>query len=165
LKKDFIVQYSGLAFGKHDYDFEVGTDFFSDFEFQEVNQGNVRVDLVLEKSERMMTLDFVFAGEVVVVCDRCGEDLILKAEGEQRIIFKYGEVYEEADEVITLPYGESEIDVSQIIYEMIHLSLPMRKVHEDGLCDEKALERIHQMSPVEEVDPRWESLLKIKKED
>ena len=82
-------------------------------------------------------------------------------------VIKFGENFEElSDDVIVIPSSEHAVDISQMAYEMICLSLPIRRVHPDDengntTCDEEVLKRIEEMTPNEDVDPRWDNLLKI----
>ncbi|RLD27957.1 MAG: DUF177 domain-containing protein, partial [Bacteroidetes bacterium] len=47
-----------------------------------------------------------------------------------------------------------------LLEEFAVLSLPVRKVHEKGKCDKKALKRLEKMehNDSQEIDPRWEKL-------
>jgi uncharacterized metal-binding protein YceD (DUF177 family) len=39
------------------------------------------------------------------------------------------ETYNNDNEELVLPFGEFELDIAQYIYEMIALSVPLRRVH------------------------------------
>ena len=56
----------------------------------------------------------------------------------------YAEDAEEgvSDEVILLDGSSSEIDLGQIIYDYVNLSLPIKKVHPDGECDPEMMEKL-----------------------
>jgi uncharacterized protein len=61
---------------------------------------------------------------------------------------------------------EHEFDVSQYLYEYIHLMLPIQKVHgtdENGnsLCDPEVIRYIKETED-HHTDPRWEALKKLK---
>ena len=47
-----------------------------------------------------------------------------------------------ADEVILLDSDSADIDLSQIIYDYVSLSLPIKKVHPDGQCDPVMMEKL-----------------------
>ena len=71
------------------------------------------------------------------------------------------------DDVIYLTKGDSHIDLSEVIYDFVHISVPMQNIHPDdekGLstCDPKVLAKLESRNDKEVVDPRWEALLKIK---
>ena len=41
--------------------------------------------------------------------------------------------------MLFVPQDEAELDLSQIIYDYVCLSLPMQRVHEDGGCNPEAM--------------------------
>ena len=65
---------------------------------------------------------------------------------------KLGAEYADEGECIFIPESEGVIDVSQFIYELIALSLPMKVVHEDGQCDEAMMATLEQLTPVNKFD-------------
>ena len=38
--------------------------------------------------------------------------------------------------------SEQELDMSQIIYDYVNLSLPIKKVHPEGECDPEMMEKL-----------------------
>ena len=68
-----------------------------------------------------------------------------------------------------MPNGTYEINISQQLYEMIVLSLPLKVVHpgiNDGTLNTKVLEKlkdfdINNTSP-RSSDPRWDKLKELK---
>ena len=70
------------------------------------------------------------------------------------------------EEFLVLPVGSSQINVSQYIYEMIILSLPIKITHpgvEDGTLKSKTLtmlrdyeNNVHKTE--NKIDPRWDKL-------
>ena len=86
----FIIPFAGLKEGIHDYAFDIDAAFFESFEYSEVKQGNVHVDVILERQERMLIFNFNIRGNVQVPCDRCLSSLDLTIEGHERLIVKFG---------------------------------------------------------------------------
>jgi uncharacterized metal-binding protein YceD (DUF177 family) len=70
------------------------------------------------------------------------------------------------EEFLVLPVGSSQINVSQYIYEMIILSLPIKIIHpgvENGTLESETLnalrryeENVHRQN--KKTDPRWDKL-------
>jgi len=71
-----------------------------------------------------------------------------------------------------LPHGEFQVDVSQYVYEMIVLSVPVKRIHpgvEDGTLESEAIDTLEKLSPKinkekeqeDEIDPRWAELKKL----
>lgn len=162
--KDYIIHFVGLKEGFHDYSFEVTESFFENFEHSEVELGNVRVKVSLERQKRMLIFDFDLKGYVVIPCDRCLNDMNFHVEGRERLIVKFGqESKEETEEIIIIPETASEIDISSFIYEYIILSLPYKRAHEDGdpECKSEVTERLNTHKP-EQIDERWDALKGLK---
>jgi uncharacterized metal-binding protein YceD (DUF177 family) len=113
----------------------------------------------------MMVLEFTISGTVRTTCDRCNEEFDMPLEGEYRLIVKVGghETGDEDDDIITVAANEHELDLSQYLYEYITLSLPIRRVHPDGTCDEEVIKKLNDhLTEGEEGDPRWDGLKNIK---
>ena len=148
--KQFIIQFSGLKVGRHDYQFEVGNLFFEHFNIEDVNSGLVHVDFSLLKRENGLELDFKFNGTLSSSCDRCLDDLIIPIAGENSMQVKFGDVHnEENDELMVLAPEEYQIDITPLLYEFISLSVPLRKVHEEKDCNPAVIARL-QNSNIEE---------------
>ncbi len=164
----YTVGFHGLKPGTHQFEFNVGTTFFEQAEDQEIQGGNVSVQVIMIKEERMMDLHFTFTGEVVVACDRCMDPLTIGLNGEERLIVKLGDRYEEeSDEVQIVPESAHHLDLAPFLYEYIHLLLPARKVHaedENGaiLCNPEVIRKLNEMEGHHTPDPRWEALNKLK---
>ncbi len=173
--KQFKIAFVGLSNGKHTFSFEIDNAFFSCFETSEIAQGHVTVDLVMDKKSDMLVLDFVFGGEVELSCDRCLELYQQPIDDKKRLFIKFGDQYEEqTEDIVIIPATESHMDISQFIYEFIHLGLPLRHVHADMPdgkegCDPGIIEQLNAYMKGnnfsrDEVrdDPRWDALKKLK---
>ena len=169
--KDFIIHFVGLGICNHQFDFEVSDRFFEQFEYSQLQHGNVRVLVDMDKQERMMVFSFSISGNVEVVCDRCGEEFMFPLEGSQHLIVKFGEEFkEESEEMIVIPVTEYKIDLSSYIYEYLHLMLPAKIVHPDDehgntTCNPETLRRLAEYAPHPSADPRWAALGNILQEE
>ncbi len=117
-----------------------------------------------------MLLLFHFKGTMQLICDRCLDEYAQPILGDFRLVVKYGEKKEEiSDELVTIPYEESYLDIGQYVYEFIRLMIPMKRIHPDDEDGNKAcnIEMLKKLETFEktETDPRWDVLkgLKIKK--
>ncbi len=159
----------GLKPGIHHFNYELGDVFFGHFPESQVKRAKVFVDLALDKKERLFVLNFDISGSVATDCDRCGQPFDLPIYGNYTLYVKVGDKREEDkdnEEVMWIPESESQLDVSGPMYEFIHLSLPMVKVHPDTRegkpgCDPeilKLLETSDETEHKEDHDPRWDIL-------
>ena len=163
---NFSISYAGLALGHHVFKFEVGKEFFACFESSEISNGEVEIIVELEKSVTIMELNFKISGKVEVMCDRCADNFFLPVESSERLLVKFGnEDFENTDEIIVLPHSESELKLAHIFYEFLCLSLPIKRVHPEGECNQEVLDKLEQyktQNEEETIDPRWEILKNIK---
>ena len=163
----FKIPFKGLKVGKHDFDFDTDDSFFADFESSEISKGKVHAHVLLDKKTTMLELQFELKGVVTITCDRCLEEFEMPIEYETSMYVKFGEETEEqTDEILVLSQNEFELDVSQYIYEYIHLSLPHRKVHPTNArgkstCNKEMLKKLDEYlvrGNDGETDPRWNEL-------
>ena len=144
MKDDFIVPLNGLAQGRTEFRRRVGKEFFERFENSDILDAGLDADVVVEKSGRFIGVDCVIKGTVTVICDRCLEDLELPVDTGFALSVKFGQTGSEGEtegdrEVIVLPFGDSDLDLSQTVYDYICLSLPVQRVHEEGGCDPRTI--------------------------
>ena len=169
--KAYLIQFSGLKTGKHQFDYQLDNSFFEYFNYDDFNSVAVKVDLILEKKHTMLELNFKHKGVVNVPCDLTNVDFDLPVKGKLKLIVNFGDAYnDENEELLILPHGEFQVDVSQYIYEMIVLSVPFKRIHpgvKDGTLKTDVLDKLDKLSPKEEkkeeesIDPRWENLKKL----
>ena len=156
----FIIPLNGLTAGKNEFFRQAGKEFFDAFENSEILDAHLDADVVVEKSGRYIGVDCDVRGVVVVECDRCLDELEMPVDVEIRLSVKYGdeETSEEPQpgerEVIFIPETEAELDLSQIIYDYVCLSLPMQRIHEEGECNPEVMK--HYGAPAEREVPESE---------
>jgi uncharacterized metal-binding protein YceD (DUF177 family) len=172
---EFLIPFIGLKLGKHQFEYQINKAFFESFDYDEFESADIKVSVVFEKKNTMLELNFKHKGTIHVPCDLTNEMFDFPIKGKLRVIVQFGEEYnDDNDELLILPHGEHEINIAQIIYEMIALSIPFRKVHpgvKDGTLDSEALRKLNELR-VEEIkednkntedniDPRWDKLKQL----
>ncbi|MFT5183599.1 MAG: uncharacterized metal-binding protein YceD (DUF177 family) [Flavobacteriales bacterium] len=165
LTNDYTIPFTGLTIGKHAFEFQLGKAFFEQFEYSEISEGDVFIDVILEKQSSMMILDFEFEGVIETICDRCQESVEIELEGEFRLIVKFGDYTDtNNDEILILGPNEVEVDFTQYFYEYSHLALPSKRVH-DSLeeCNQDVIAILKNLKSEsgDDVDPRWGALKDI----
>lgn len=166
-----------LDSGEHHFEMEVNDAFFTLFNFGLIEKGQARINIELHKTETMMTLDFVIKGGVELTCDRSLEAFEYPIELRERLIVKFGEEEVDLDDdILIITQNTQKINLAQFIYEIIGISLPMKKIHpdyqeeeEDELSEGKLVyssgpdEQDEKESEEDEsVDPRWNVLKNLK---
>ncbi|WP_026977444.1 YceD family protein [Flavobacterium tegetincola] len=171
---EYLIPFVGLKLGKHQFEYQINKTFFDHFEYDDFESADIKVDLVLEKKSLMLELLFKHKGTVHVPCDVTGEMFDLPIDGSMKLVVQFGEEYNaDNEELLILPHGEHQLDVSQYIYEMIALSVPLKRVHpgvEDGTLESEALDKLNELRVTEvieeveeekEIDPRWDKLKQL----
>ena len=164
-----------------EYQYQLDNEFFLDLDAPEVQKGQVNVTLKVRKTSGVYQLDFQTEGEVVVICDRCLDEMEQPIETTDRLKVKLGAEYSEEDDMVIIPEEEGYINVAWFIYEFIALSIPMKHVHAPGKCNKDMVTKLSKHLRVsgdeeddsdddflmesadepQEIDPRWNELKKI----
>src|SRR6478672_8333651 len=142
---EYLIPFIGLKIGKHQFDYQINKKFFDAYEYHEFEDCDIKVHIVLEKKSTMLELSFQHKGTVHVPCDLTNEMFDLPIKGKIKLVVQFGEEFNnDNEELLILPHGEHQIDLSQYIYEMIVLSIPQKRVHpgvKDGTLQTEALKK------------------------
>ena len=168
-KGTYAVRISGVGEGMHHFSFELDQQFFASFGNSDLKYGKIAAGVILEKTLSYMALHFDFEGEVELVCDRCLDPYMAAIRQHQTVFVKYGDIPGELeDDVIMIRKEDHEIEVGQLMYEYIVLSLPVQRIHPDDEngrsgCDPDMLEKLKALTAKElnlenQADPRWDAL-------
>ena len=172
--KEYLIPFVGLKLGKHHFEYQIDNTFFDLFDYDEFQNSNIKVNVILEKKSNMLEISFKHEGIVNVPCDVTGEDFDLPIKSKMKLIVRFGEEFNnDNEELLILPFGEFEVDIAQYIYEMIVLSVPLRRVHpgvKDGTLESEALKKLNELAvkdikkenkKEENIDPRWDKLKQL----
>jgi len=175
--KEYVIPFVGLKLGKHKFEYQINNAFFEIFDYNEFQNSDIKVNVILDKKSNLLEIDFKHKGTVNVPCDLTGEDFDLPIKGKLKLIVRFGETFNnDNEELLILPFGEFEIDIAQYIYEMIVLSIPLRRVHpgiKDGSLKTEALTKLKELAIEEQknenkeekeqenTDPRWDKLKQL----
>lgn len=168
--KEYEVSFFGLKEGLHIFEYKVEKEFFEVFNYDEFLGVDVSINLNLIKKSTLLELHFSAKGTVKVACDLTNEPFDQPINGILDMVVKFGNEYnDDNEEIIIIPHGSHQINVSQYIYEMIVLATPNKKIHpgiEDGTLQSDILQKLEELKPKEkknlkEIDPRWEDLKKL----
>jgi uncharacterized metal-binding protein YceD (DUF177 family) len=173
--KQFSIPFTGLKLGQHQFDFEIDKRFFDAFEYSLVKNGALKAKVELDKQETMLILNFQIMGTIQLNCDKCLAEFANPIEIKERQLIKFAEDDLESDdlEIIMLNRRESEIDVSEMIYEFINVAVPYinncEQAGQAQSCDPEMIATLEKLSSgnaiIEEEqseDPRWAALKKLK---
>ena len=160
--------------------YQLDNQFFLDLDAPDVQKGQVNVVLKVRKTSGIYQLDFHTEGKVIVICDRCLDEMEQPIETDDRLKVKLGADFAEIDDIVVVPEEDGYINVAWFIYEFIALSIPMKHVHAPGKCNKGMVSKLSKHLRVvkeeeddsfedmvdaeeetREIDPRWNELKKI----
>ena len=174
--KEFVIPFIGLKLGEHTFDFKITKTFFDYFEYEDFNNSDINLEVLLIKKNTMLEFTLSFKGCVNVNCDVTNETYNESVAGSYHFIVKFGDDFnDENEDLLLIPHGSYEVNIQQFIYESVILNLPSRRIHpgiEDGTLQSDILDKLEELSPkaskedTEEpqqgpTDPRWDSLKKL----
>ena len=181
-----------LGTGTHEFEYHLDKQFFVNMESADVHDADLSVKLTVQYNGDFYTLDFHIEGEVVLICDRCLDDLHFPIDTDYHIVVKYGEDYnDDNDEVLEIPESDNTLNVAYMIYDTVVLAIPIKHVHPLGKCNRQmsAMLKKHRARTndedsdlendlIDEIDnldaesssdggsdPRWNALKKLSGDD
>lgn len=165
-KNRIVIPFSSLKNGLHEFNYELDSTFFDQFDYSIIKEASVVIDIEFEKRKTFFKLNFHINGSVDSTCDKCNDPLKIDIEGEEDLIVKFGEESGlQSEEIKTIPENAYELDVTGEIYEYVHLQLPVKIEHESlEDCNPtiiKKLESLQKKDNTTEIDPRWSKLQQL----
>ena len=186
----YRIDLKGMKENHAHYDFLLDNAFFAAIDSPELQKGKVAVQVDVKKTAQAFELSFNSQGTVVVLCDRCLDEMDQEISSTDKIFVKFGAEYaDEGDNLIIVPEDEGDINVAWIMYEYIALAIPMKHVHAPGKCNKTMSGKLNkylrtsaddmdEMEPVDDsaedesnivsdeenekpIDPRWSELQKL----
>lgn len=176
----YRIAFVGLKPGKHDFHMKVDPLFFESFPHSETDEIVGDLSVTLDKLGARMHCEAEFKGVAKLPCDRCLEPVELTLTFSERLIVQLGELTDTDEEIWTLGPECHELDLSQPVFEWLHLNLPSRRLHEtQDECDPEIMEflvsgsnakstDLHGSSAEDgkdedkDIDPRWNALKDLK---
>lgn len=147
--------------GTQEFAYHLDKQFFVTMESTDVHDANLEVKLTVVHKHDLYDLAFHIIGTVTLICDRCLDDLILPIDTTYDIAVKYGDDYDETDELLIIPQSDNSLNVSYMIYDTVSLAIPLKHVHPMGKCNRamSALLRKHRALKDDEDSELAETLI------
>lgn len=173
-KPYYYVDILGLSDKTHEFEFDITSDFFELFEYDDIQSGNLICQMELIKSAAMIKCNCSIKGDVGLTCDRSLDNFEKPINISKSVMFKYGESFKELNEdLFVIATNEDRLIFDQVFFDWIILEVPMKKLHPRFAQDDDEEEELIYSSEAEDekveenndiCDPRWESLKKFKQE-
>lgn len=174
--RQYEIPFVGLKPGLHRFDFFLDEKFFAYFDKSPVSTSQVHIEIDFDKKTDFFILDIYVSGHVEVECDRCANTYQQELLDEYRVYVKFDDrnldVESEDEDVILISRAETHLDLSQLMYELVLLSIPMQKIcaqkrNTFGSCNpdlDRYLTGHSSTETDQETDQRWLALQKLKKQ-
>lgn len=180
----YKVDLKNMRSDRSEYQYCLDKAFFEAINDVLIRDGNVSVNLLVQKVAGSYEFMFRMEGMVRIPCDRCLDEMELPVERVSCVKVKMGDEYADDGDMIVVPYEDGVLNVAHLMYEIIALEIPIKHVHAPGDCNVvmmrvlKEHEAADETGTVEEnmsvgasrhgaddsgksVDPRWDELKKI----
>lgn len=136
---ELSIPLTGLKTYPETTQFTVLGDFFEAFGQEDVLDAEVRLTVSLDKEPGGFSLDLDFSGKLALRCDRCMEEMDWPIGFSARYALRRAseevEETEDGREIIPLDPADKFFDLSQLVYDELCLSIPIRHTHPDGKCN------------------------------
>ena len=153
--KQYIISLPTLGEGHHEYEMKADGSFFAARGNDDVKEADVTAYVDIDVRHGAYKIGITCQGWIDIPCDRCLDSMRLDVDDDYDVTVRYGEEYDEKDDLITIPEDETEFDLAPLIADTVLLSIPLRHVHPDGECNpemEEIMSRHSSEAPEEEDD-------------
>ena len=175
--KEYDIDIIKLSNNKHSYSFDIDRVLFENMPDSFLTEGKLTSKVLLEKSETMIQANFETKGYVQLICDRSNELFDFEISVNNKVIFKFGDDFNElTEDIVIIPRNLQKLNVAQYLYEFVVLAIPIKKLHPKFIEQEKEDEVETEGSVIystsipkfdkednAETDPRWSALANLKK--
>ena len=188
----YSIQLKTMEIGESVLEYHLDNEFFEAIGEEAIQKGNINAKIRVVKSSKQSELFFELEGKVVVLCDRCLEEMDQPIKTSGHLIVRMGkEFMDDGDDIVVIPEEQGIINVSWFMYEFVELAIPIKHVHPFGRCNmgmasklsehlvdsdsfeddtdsfAGAIDDVNESDTVAEgpIDPRWEALKNFNKKD
>ena len=186
----YSIQLKTMEIGESVLEYHLDNEFFEAIGEEAIQKGNINAKIRVVKSSKQSELFFELEGKVVVLCDRCLEEMDQPIKTSGHLIVRMGkEFMDDGDDVVIIPEEQGVINVSWFMYEFVELAIPIKHVHPFGHCNTGMASKLSEhlvdsdsfedddesfssatmdvlndgdSSDNDPIDPRWAALKKLK---
>ncbi len=152
-----------------EFEYILDEDFFKLFKDIDIKKGLINVNLKIKKEGVLFHFVFSLKGHVEVICDRCLEPMQQLIEYNDTLKVKFGEKYNDQEEIIIVAQSNPKFNISWFLYEYITLNIPITHAHEETECKNDIINKLNnyiignekENNKKTNIDPRWEKLKEI----
>ncbi len=132
----YNIQLKTMEIGESVVEYHLGNEFFEAIGEEAIQKGNVTARIRIVKNLKQSELHFELEGKVIVLCDRCLEEMDQPIKTNGHLIVRMGKEFkDDGDDVVIIPEEQGVINVSWFMYEFVELAIPIKHVHPFGRCN------------------------------
>ena len=164
------IQIAGLSEGVHEFSFR---EPVAEVDLGEEFNGEVEVDVMLEKSGKQLYVKADVRAGGMFSCDRCTSpfSLAVRSTFQMYYLWDHGNAeLPDPAEVQVIPGGLPMIDLADDVRQTVVLAVPLKLLCKEeckGLCPRCGadLNKDSCICPPEALDARWETLRRFREEN
>lgn len=128
---NYDISLSSLKLGNNIINLTVTQSFFDLFDFtQEFDNPTIEVNSSIIKHSTFLEVTIETIGNVILKCDISDEAFEQEIQNKIKILVKFGDEFnDENEDILILPHGAHSLNIAQLIYEGVLLSIPMKRFH------------------------------------
>lgn len=168
-----VVEFVKLKEGQHQFSHSLDLAFFELFDYSEILNAELELNVNLEKTSNWIHVQFEVSGTLQQHCGRCLEPIDFPVHGQYKLIYRLNSEEESEqrqfeDDGVELVYllpSAINFDLSQAVFETACFSLPMLKNcdnMENKPCNDQMIQKLDELNNKNNeetsVDPRWDKL-------
>lgn len=139
----YNIQLKTMAIGESEIEYHLDNAFFALIGEEDVQKGDVTAKVKVRKTAKESELSFELEGSVIILCDRCLEEMNQPIKAKGHLIVRMGKEFkDDGDDIVIIPEEQGMINVSWFMYEFIVLDIPVKHVHPYGLCNKEMTKKL-----------------------
>jgi uncharacterized metal-binding protein YceD (DUF177 family) len=162
MKVSYELVFGNLKIENHQFHYRLDKKFFDLFDSEESKDGEVDVQIEMERAAAHLDMHFKVNGWALCDCDVCLSEIRVPVQGEYYLHVKLTDhLLPDEAEIMYIDRNKYKMDLTQLLFEYTFLSLPYRKLCEESLnkekCDRSFIHKVNEDNE-NETDPQWDKL-------
>ncbi|HQV78361.1 MAG TPA: DUF177 domain-containing protein [Chitinophagales bacterium] len=167
---EYHIPHAGLKKEIHEFTYELTEKFFSNIEGAQIEKCAIQVNITFDKRQEPYHIEIDLDGTIWNECDKCTAQIPLSIHASYIVYAKFttDATLTETDneEIIYIARDDQYIDISQLLYDYIHVAIPVHRICDNPgkteYCDQEIIQLLDKQNEENNIDPRWADLDKLK---
>jgi uncharacterized metal-binding protein YceD (DUF177 family) len=168
MELELRIELPKLSLGLHRFSYPLTMALFEERGEPLIEDLEGEVQVELNKSTKLITLNYIIAGKMTLPCDRCLKQYSHSFSFQYKVYYTFEPKMKEIeeDDVYFLDRNAQYLDLTQDIYDLIVLQVPYRKVPQwcpSAQCPDEIISLLQNknINAKVQVDDRWAALAKL----